>query len=49
MDWKSTIADLHQYGDVTSPLEKIELHTNEYLPSGRECVPPQPAQAAVGS
>jgi NitT/TauT family transport system substrate-binding protein len=42
-DWKSTIADLHQFGGVTAPLETSELYTNEYVPSGAEYVPPQEA------
>lgn len=42
-DWKSTIADLHQYGGVTAALETSQLYTNEYVPSGAEYVPPQEA------
>jgi len=43
MDWKSTIADLHQYGGVTAALETSELYTNDYVPGGAEYVPPQQA------
>lgn len=40
-DWTATVAALKAYGGVTTPLEAEQLYTNEYVPDGKEFVPPQ--------
>jgi NitT/TauT family transport system substrate-binding protein len=40
-DWDSTVATLKEYGGVTTPLEPASLYTNEFVPTGKEFVPPQ--------
>jgi len=40
-DWASTVSALKAYGGVTTPLEAAQLYTNEYVPEGKEFVPPQ--------
>jgi NitT/TauT family transport system substrate-binding protein len=42
-DWASTVEVLKTYGGVSTPLEASQLYTNEFVPSGAEFVPPQPA------
>jgi NitT/TauT family transport system substrate-binding protein len=42
-DWDSTVAVLKAYGGVTTPLEAVELFTNEFVPTGTEFIPPQSA------
>jgi NitT/TauT family transport system substrate-binding protein len=40
-DWASTVAVLKAYGGVTTPLDSAQLYTNEYVPEGKEFIPPQ--------
>lgn len=42
-DWEATVDVLKQYGGVTGPLAASDLYTNDFVPTGREFVPPQPA------
>jgi NitT/TauT family transport system substrate-binding protein len=42
-DWADTVGALKQYGGVTAPLEAQQLYTNDFVPTGAEFVPPQPA------
>jgi NitT/TauT family transport system substrate-binding protein len=42
-DWQSTIEVLHQYGNVTAPINSSDLFTNDFVPTGAEYVPPQQA------
>src|SRR6266851_7344480 len=42
-DWGETVAVLRQYGGVTEPLDAKQLYTNDFVPTGAEFVPPQPA------
>jgi NitT/TauT family transport system substrate-binding protein len=42
-DWASTVSVLKAYGGVTTPLEAAQLYTNEFVPEGKEFVPPQSA------
>lgn len=41
-DWDSTIQVLRQYGGVANPPEPKQLFTNEFVPTGKEFIPPQP-------
>lgn len=40
-DWESTVSVLKTYGGVTTPLTAAELYTNEFVPTGKEFIPPQ--------
>jgi NitT/TauT family transport system substrate-binding protein len=40
-DWAATVSALKAYGGVTTPLEAEQLYTNDYVPEGKEFVPPQ--------
>jgi NitT/TauT family transport system substrate-binding protein len=40
-DWNETVVVLKQYGGVTTPLEAMQLYTNEFVPTAGEFVPPQ--------
>lgn len=42
-DWQGTVATLKQYGGVTTPLSADQLYTNEFVPMGKEFIPPQQA------
>ena len=42
-DWESTVAVLKRYGGVTTPLDPKQLYTNDFVPTGAQYVPPQPA------
>jgi NitT/TauT family transport system substrate-binding protein len=42
-DWQGTIATLKQYGGVTTPLRTDQLYTNEFVPTGKDFIPPQDA------
>jgi NitT/TauT family transport system substrate-binding protein len=42
-DWEETVAVLKQYGGVTAPLEAKQIYTNDFVPTGADFVPPQPA------
>ena len=40
-DWESTVSVLKNYGGVTTPLTAAELYTNDFVPTGKEFIPPQ--------
>jgi NitT/TauT family transport system substrate-binding protein len=42
-DWAATVEVLKQYGGVSSPLQASQLYTNDFVPTGKEFVPPQTA------
>ncbi len=42
-DWESTVSVLKTYGGVTTPLDAASLYTNEFVPEGKEFIPPQNA------
>ncbi len=42
-DWASTVSVLKAYGGVTTPLEPQQLYTNDFVPTGKEFIPPQNA------
>jgi NitT/TauT family transport system substrate-binding protein len=41
-DWESTLQVLREYGGVANPPAASGLFTNEFVPTGKEFVPPQP-------
>lgn len=40
-DWSSTVEVLKAYGGVTTALDAASLFTNEFVPDGKEFIPPQ--------
>lgn len=42
-DWQGTIDTLKRYGGVTTALTTDQLYTNEFVPTGKEYIPPQTA------
>lgn len=42
-DWESTVQVLREYGGVANPPDPKQLFTNEFVPTGKEFVPPQPS------
>lgn len=40
-DWASTVSVLKAYGGVTTPLDAAQLYTNDFVPEGKEFIPPQ--------
>ena len=42
-DWQGTIDTLKRYGGVTTALRTDQLYTNEFVPIGKEYIPPQSA------
>jgi NitT/TauT family transport system substrate-binding protein len=42
-DWSSTVSALKTYGGVNTPLEAKDLYTNDFVPDGKEFIPPQNA------
>jgi NitT/TauT family transport system substrate-binding protein len=42
-DWTATVSALKAYGGVGTPLDAAQLYTNEYVPDGKEFIPPQSA------
>lgn len=42
-DWQGTIDTLKRYGGVKTALTTDQLYTNEFVPTGKEYVPPQKA------
>jgi NitT/TauT family transport system substrate-binding protein len=42
-DWASTVSALKTYGGVTTALDPEQLYSNEYVPDGKEFIPPQNA------
>jgi NitT/TauT family transport system substrate-binding protein len=41
-DWAATVDVLKQYGGVSSPLVASQLYTNDFVPTAKEFIPPQP-------
>lgn len=40
-DWVATVSAAKTYGGVTGPLDAAQLYTNEFVPEGKEFIPPQ--------
>ena len=40
-DWSATVSALKTYGGVNTPLEASDLYTNDFVPEGKEFIPPQ--------